>query len=476
MQITSSYLSPVHTPRRASTAAPAALDTLGPAREAENVEAALRQLMAGPAKTTESRQFADSLGRVTNLALMISEKYMTEEMRSQVLDAYQTLFTRMEPDTRFTIVAATDRDRADVEALRAQAVNPERIQILEPGLEDLTVWARDMMVPKFFPDQPGQFAIMAQEPLHNWHLSDSKVPAMIADANSASIKLEPNNLVVTDGGDVMANSKESFAGYYSLAATENKLHVALKDKPFKQEVINFYEQRTGHRVVETPFHETFPFRFVPAIALDGTHITRMEENPDYQTPSLAQNEVSDAKMYDDLTVNLFTKALNRPVTVMGRDNPITEHVEEPATDHMDMGMTPIDDNTFLVGDPRLARELLGLPADSRNRDQAEDFDAYAQTLESKGYKVVRVPHMEPKVNGDPYLTYNNCLMERFEKDGQEVRRVFLPVHGVQATDDYAIKTWEGQGFEVIPMRLDKLSCDWGALRCISNWLERTPTA
>ena len=176
-------------------------------------------------------------------------------------------------------------------------------------------------------------------------------------------------------------------------------------------------------------------------------------------------------MFDDLSVRLFEQQFGKPVTIMGRDNPATPgHTEEPATDHMDMGMTPVDDHTYFVGDPSLYGEPTG-----RNRDNQQDFDQYAQTLKDKGYNVLRVPHHEPQAPGEPYITYNNCLMERFEKDGHEVRRVFLPVYG-QASDETAIKTWESQNFEVIPMPLDQLSSRWGALRCISNWLDRSDPA
>src|SRR5688572_22273567 len=131
MQITPARVSMVHTSPSRPARASQPLDGLSPAREKPaDVEAALRQGLAGPTKGAESRQFADSLGRVTHLALMISEKYMTAEMREQVLTAYETLFARMEPDTKFTIVAATPRDREDVERLREQAINPERIHIL----------------------------------------------------------------------------------------------------------------------------------------------------------------------------------------------------------------------------------------------------------------------------------------------------------------------------------------------------------
>jgi N-dimethylarginine dimethylaminohydrolase len=190
---------------------------------------------------------------------------------------------------------------------------------------------------------------------------------------------------------------------------------------------------------------------------------------------------------------------------LGRDDPKAPGVEkDPATDHMDMGCTPIDDKTFLVGDPSMARDAIATftpkeraqleevlskraghevklpdasasgPFQPRNRDDQSDFDAYAHILEAKGYKVLRVPHLEPPKDRDPYISYNNCLMERFEKDGKEVRRVFLPHYGIQKLDEAADKVWKSQGFEVHPIPLGALSAEWGALRCVSNWLDRSP--
>lgn len=141
-------------------------------------------------------------------------------------------------------------------------------------------------------------------------------------------------------------------------------------------------------------------------------------------------------------------------------------------------MTPIDDHTFLVGDPTLTRTLLS-GADTKwsgllNRDHPCDFNEYARQLEAKGYEVKRIPHHEPGSLGEPYISYNNCLMERFEKDGREIRRVFLPVYGIEPLDRAACQTWESVGYEVIPLQLSALSSQWGALRCISNWLDRSP--
>ncbi|MGE0495804.1 MAG: hypothetical protein AB7S38_41750 [Vulcanimicrobiota bacterium] len=449
---------------------------------------------SAPGSVLQGKQFADSHGRVTHLALMLSDSYATRGMRRQILDAYKTLFTEMEPDTRFTVVVESNRDKADVEALASQASNPERIQILKPDVGRLTVWARDMMVPEFIPGDAAHTMLVQQTPLHNWHDNDSAVPPAIAEANPR-VLLDVAPQLVTDGGEVMANTRESFVGYYSVAATAKQLEKAVTSVAGLQaRLAAEYEERTGNHVLDPQGKAIFPFEFVPQAEL-GHRLPYQLKN--LEVPRL-EGGVSLAQMYEDEAVSLFQTQFGKPVTVMGKDDPNTRHVEEPATDHLDMGLTPIDDHTFFVGDPGLATRLLAemTPAERQqaeakleqqlgypvslaqdsveNRDNPEDFDNYVRIVEKKGYKVVRLPHAEAGRVGSPYVSYNNCLMERFEKDGHEVRRVFLPVYGIDKLDDYAIKTWQEQGFEVHPMPLGVLSTRWGALRCISNWLDRGP--
>jgi len=445
------------------------------------------------------RQFADSYGRVTNLALMLSS-YASGKTRTQMLDAYKTLFTRMEPDTKFTIAIGSSRDRQDIENVikSGNVPNPERISFVDPKAGGLTVWARDMMVPLQLTEDPNRTALLEQTPLHDWHDNDSAVPGAICKENP-SILLDQDKRLVTDGGDVLSNTKESFVGYYSLAATAKKLARQVDGDPeLKVKFVAEYQERTGKKVVDAEGPTVFSFKTQPRETDNPTALPwELVENPSYVTRSLRANEVTSAQMYEDSAKAIFEEKFGKPVTILGKDDPTTAHREEPASDHMDMGCTPIDDKTFFVGDPGLAKQLVskmspeeladaerllseaaGKPVrlageGDRNRDNQEDFDAYAKTLTEKGYNVVRMPHAEPGLSRS-YVSYNNCLMERFEKDGQEVRRVFLPVYDIPKLDDFAVKTWEDNGYEVIPMPLGALSQRWGALRCVSNWLDRSP--
>ncbi len=437
------------------------------------------------------KQFADSFGRVKHLALMISP-YSGGKARQQILSGYKQMFTKMEPDTKFTIVCENNRDKADVEKALADsgAPNPERVQILQPNVGGLTVWARDMMVPLQLTESDTHVALLAQQPLHDWHDNDKRVPKAICDANP-NIILHDDKRLVTDGGDTMSTTKDSFVGNYSMTATAEKVaRDADADPKYRAEIIANFEARTGKTVVDGGGRIELPQNF-RATETDY----QLVGNANYEPKRLGPNQADMSEVCRAQAVSLFESVLGKPVTTMGVDNPATQHIEEPASDHMDMGMTPVDDNTIFVGDPGLAKKIISKMSDAeiadaeaklseaagkevrltgRNRDNQEDFDNYARQVGEKGYNVVRMPHLEPGYSSS-YITYNNCLMERFTKeDGTDVRRVFLPVYDIPKLDNAAMDIWKENGFEVIPMPLGALSQRWGALRCISNWLDRSP--
>jgi len=121
-QVTARYITPVRGP----------VDTArltSPEDGQRGVEQSLSNLMAG--KNSGAVQFADSHSRVKHLALMLSE-YVDAEARDQVLNAYSILFKNMEPDTKFTIAVAADKDREDIQQMMSenQIEDQGRIQIL----------------------------------------------------------------------------------------------------------------------------------------------------------------------------------------------------------------------------------------------------------------------------------------------------------------------------------------------------------
>jgi hypothetical protein len=448
-------------------------------------------------------QYADGYGRIKHLALNFTG-YADSSSRSQIMNAYKVMFKEMEPDTKFTIVVDREAFKNQIQDMIKdnEIPNPDRFQFILPEKsKSLTIWARDMMLTTFDPQTQGKNVILQQYPLHNWHQDDYVIPPAILAANPEFGYVEDQRLI-TDGGDVASNTKQSFVGYYSIGATAKKLSkMTNKNKDLRSRAIQYFQEKYDKEVVQTDEKNMFPYEFVPKEYPMKVHRLSFDvvDNPDYKPLELKENQVREGRMYEDLAVELFEARLGKPVMVLGKDDPSTPQVETPASDHLDMGFTPVDDNTCMLGDPKIARDVFRKMTPERLAEVEEilsrvegeqvdlksyvktirkgnkpyEFDAYEKQLKNEGYNVVRVPHEEPRM-GWPYISYNNCLMENFEKDGKEVKRVFLPVYGVKELDSLAVKAYEDQGFEVHTMKMDSVSRKWGALRCISNWLEKSP--
>jgi len=485
----------------------------------------------------KTKLYADTYGQVKNLALQISS-YASGAIRNDMLKGYAILFKEMEPDTKFTIVVESGRDKSDVQKVMKDVgmVNPDRVKFLEPDGKSLTVWARDQMLAGYFPEDPDHTLLIGQSMLHDWHGDDMDVPPLIAQ-NDSKIKYDPEKRIRTDGGDGVTNTKEEFRGAFSYVATAEKLQqMGRASTDLKKDVIKYFETTTGKQVVESRTGE-LPFKTVFRDVPMGYNMRNFQvvSNPDFEPVKVGANEMSEDQMWLNAAKKLFEEEFGKPVTIMGLDDPTTKEIEGPASDHLDMSLTPIDDKTFLLGDPELARKLLKsmspaekkqanerfteikknaltedirllkekgdsrMSEDKKNQliamlekemdipynidkeldtraqgDKPYNFENYRKVLEEKGYEVDRVPHLEPSGWG-PYITKNNSLSERFTReDGTEVRRVFLPFFGIPAIDNYAKDVWEKHDFKVIDMPLANLSSRWGALRCISQWLERGP--
>jgi hypothetical protein len=427
--------------------------------------------------------FAEPFGKITHLALQLDGEAQGK-VRENVFGAWSTLFKTMDPDVRFTVVLESEADKKEVEELlrKNNIQNPERFNLLVADDINITLWSRDQMVGLF---SPSDDTTLLNQTTMRPHGDDPQIPPRIVEANKGII-LDPDKRPVTDGGDEISNSRETFLGYNSLYLTAKNLHdiehPAKKHgrcSPFRYNLVTEFPK--GKEKYQVP-----DFYY--------------EENPAYNPyqgfPDEEAQWLSKAK-------ELFEKKYGKPVTVIGADDPSTPEHEEPATFHIDMGLTPVDDKTMLVGDPRMAIDIIrSLPKseyDEYNRKLQEElgvegdvlkslidantaddpllqhqFDHNADLLRKKGYDIIRMPYLQgpPDVS---WVTYNNCLMESFKReDGTEVRRVFLPTFGLPALDGKAEEIYRSQGFEVIPLHLPALTAWRGAIRCISNILGRSP--
>ncbi|MBN1341034.1 MAG: agmatine deiminase family protein [Phycisphaerae bacterium] len=147
--------------------------------------------------------------------------------------------------------------------------------------------------------------------------------------------------------------------------------------------------------------------------------------------------------------------------------------------HVDMYVTPVDDQTVLVADPRLAAELLadqqgasagkGPAGSSPIVHGAGTLDAVADRLGDNGYAVIRLPCIiDP--NEEWMVTYNNVLMER-----RDTRRVvYMPIYQIPALDETVAEVYRDLGFEVHGIDVSMIYEFGGAIRCLANVTRRRP--
>lgn len=427
----------------------------------------------------------DSTGRVRHLALQLDGN-ATPEIRKEVQGAWTTVFKNMEPDTKFTITFENEADRQACRDLleRENIPNPERFNLLVADDLNITMWARDQMIG--LGNNGGGNTLLGQTTMRP-HGDDEKLPPRIA-ASIPGLGFDPDKRLQTDGGDEVSNPHETFLGYASLYLTAKRLYESSREQVAQAAV----------------FH---PFDRNLQVSYPDKHVA----SPDFQFErNIFKSHVPEEIPQQDFWIaeakNVFEQKYGHKVTIIGDDDPTTPELERPATFHIDMGMTPIDSDKVLVGDPSLAINALrnltpeeyadhnarlnrafGYPADQDSLgmllqentegqpDLQHNFDVNAKKVAGENYEVGRLPYLQGP-QGLPWVTYNNCIMETFTRDdGTPVRRVFLPTFDLPVLDNMAKETYEKQGFEVFPLKLPVLTSWRGAIRCISNVFDREVT-
>jgi len=149
--------------------------------------------------------------------------------------------------------------------------------------------------------------------------------------------------------------------------------------------------------------------------------------------------------------------------------------------HIDMFVALAGGKRILVGDPRLAAELLEIPL--QPHAMAEVFDDIARSLDRLGFEVLRNPLPLAYVD-DParrvrtwyFATSNNALVHA-PATGRPA--VYLPTYGHGAWESLAVtdrlnrETWERLGFDVTMLGdFHPFAENLGALHCIKKYLAR----
>jgi hypothetical protein len=149
--------------------------------------------------------------------------------------------------------------------------------------------------------------------------------------------------------------------------------------------------------------------------------------------------------------------------------------------HVAMYLVPVGGRTVLVGDPKMAREILArsdpeadavatfLPGGPDFSAAATaSFEKVAQQCRDAGYRVVRIP-VVPGSDGRTYLTYQNAILDA--RDGRRV--VYMPVYTFTGNlNREAARVWTELGYDVREVECDAAARNFGALHCLVNVLQR----
>jgi len=357
------------------------------------------------------------------------------------------------------------------------------------------------MVMEGIPGEPGRAVMLDKVPFQSH--DHPNLPKFIAD-NTPDVIYVKDNYLRTDGGDVVSDEKKAYVGYDSVYLTAMNLY---KKSPLGITTFNVAGLQKSPPVFESShFSKKIVFDEVPS----SSHLPRfhLEDNPEYNPVKTLFGEDPERASLSQ-AVKYFEGKYSKEIVIMGDDDPATAAKEKPATFHVDMGVTPVDNRTVLLGSPKMAMDMVrgwsaatynqanaslqretGLkgdilgaiiahnskadPADPSVMKIQNNFDNQERKLKKAGKNIIKLPYLEgDSKKGTPWITYGNCIMQNFTADGgRQVKNVFLPVYGIPL-DEVAKQTYSAQGFKVIPLTLAAFTSLAGAIRCMSNYLGRS---
>lgn len=423
---------------------------------------------------------SDSKGKIKHIVFQSvgTSGSITEEL----INAYGKLIDNMESDVKFTFLASGISKYDRIMDLLKDKKNPERFKVIDTG-RYLSIWTRDSMIP--VKSENGTVILLPDRYRDSYYLADERYAAKVLKENNQNFDSQKLDNIFIDGGDILSGPGTFFVGEGSIHKTiESLKERSARDKDFKFYILNYYEQHTGKKVAEES-------RFIEFTG----------------NKKLNQNEVTFEQMLEELVPEILQSKFGSKLYVLGKDDPKTQRVERQPVFHIDMCITPIDEKVALLADPCMALDIIKKLknenpdeykkqveefcrcsdmsveefvnylkrelGNSRYNKEESDFEAAGRNLKQEGFKVITVPYLAPKV----YMSYNNCLMnDYYSQEGRRIKQVFLPVYGFKALDDTAVKTYEDLGYEVIPLKFSNVAELKGALRCVSQVLEKSPTA
>ena len=425
-------------------------------REPERIRTALRTKPAPAAFPARPRIVSSAHGPLRHVMLWYPPE--TGSFRPYRA-AYGDLLRLLPATTRVTMVVHPE-SLADAEALADGAAGQVEL-VTTPDWLGFSVWAEDacVVVEDVAADPPGTYLV---EPFEFLRAGDQIVADLVAQATTVQATQLP---LIFQGGNVLIGDDFVLVGRDYLDES-----VA---KAVEIGHIEDFPDRGSRAAQESFVRDLFRRTFDP-----DRDVHFLESDPRGRVGDSVVQEDGRA-IFDDVETGRGPRQpifhIDMFVSLAGRD---------PATGRY----------RVLVGDPRLADEILGW--DPAAHDMASEFDDIADQLGRVGFAVQRTPlPYVPSVDERPgrvqlpdgttvrfdarrrwyHATTNNCLVQ-IDGDGRDV---WLPTYGhgeqraLEATDRSHRRTWEQLGFTVHQLGdFNAFAYNLGALHCIKKYLAR----
>jgi hypothetical protein len=354
-------------------------------------------------------------------------------------DLITNLVNGLPSSTRFLVLT---NDRAAFTVTRND--RPERVQFLEVPIErSTTIWTQD---PFLVLSDGRDITLLASR---DFERADDRIMANVI-SEAAGYRMKRSGLFF-EGGNIVSDAEHVLIGANTIRRNAIELKVP------EQEVVLRFEEELGRRVlVIGPVPQP--------IAHIDMMLTPLGDGRLALADPAAGAQIAERALASD------------PESVAAFESWTEEH---------------------FFGHPRIRQvslrdgALTAPPLRGRTRDMIEKSRAMApvlnevaQSLETHGYRVLRIPMLmggpetdaSPSDEGEysvhasyPMLTYNNVLLE----SGAQGHRVYVPRYGWTALDTAAHRAWAAVGFEARPIDGLTISAMYGgALRCSVKVLRR----
>lgn len=290
----------------------------------------------------------DSRGRIKHLAFQFNADYGGPDVRKKLLNVYGTIIDKMKGDVKFIFLVRNEKDADILAGMLKQKNNPDRFEVIISREKKLDIWGRDSAIP--LKTSGGIKILFFKRSMMGKSDAGESAQSAFKKTNMPAYVMED---ICMEGGDLMAGPGYVFIGNQPFLRTKRNFEKrCAADKKFNDFIINLYKEKNNIKIID--------------------------ENK-------LGDEVFFDKVLNEATVYIYEKIFQSKVYIIGMDNPATKTVENQPAFHIDMCVTPIDEKTVLLGDPKMTlRRLFDLKMNDPEalKEYCEKMKIYYPNFES----------------------------------------------------------------------------------------------